>query len=87
MGYAAFSYKSFSSRLCCREGAGGTASPRFGMAKERIAHGASLVQFLIFCKKLPARAIPFLAASIKKQLALGRVSSLYVWRRVEQTPI
>jgi hypothetical protein len=47
-----------------------TARPRFGMAKGRIAHRASLTQFLIFCKTLPTVALaPGLA--IQKQLALG----------------
>src|ERR1700728_175126 len=52
MGYADKSEKNFSSRFCRRERAVETVSPRFGMAKGRIAHGASLTQFLIFCKTL-----------------------------------
>jgi hypothetical protein len=35
-----------------------TATPRFGMRKGRIAHAASLLQFLIFCKRLPPRRRP-----------------------------
>jgi hypothetical protein len=59
MGYADKSEKVFSSRFCRRERAVETASPRFGMAKGRIVHGASLTLFLIFCKILPPEAVPF----------------------------
>jgi hypothetical protein len=54
MGYAEKSETSFSFRFCRRARTVGTASPRLGMRKGRIAHGASLTQFLIFCKILPA---------------------------------
>jgi hypothetical protein len=67
MGYAGKSEKVFSSRFCRRETAIETVSPRFGIRKERIAHGASLTLFLIFCKIIAAwrkfadRTILFLA--------------------------
>ena len=41
-----------------RERAVETASPRFGMAKGRLAHGASLTEFLIFCKTLLPEPFP-----------------------------
>jgi len=59
MGYADKSGKVFSSRFCRQETAIKTVSPRFGMRKRRIAHGASLTIFLILCKILPSEAIPF----------------------------
>ena len=47
------------------------------MRKGRIAHGASLTRFLIFCKRLPPG--PSLrTASIQKQIALGRPPSAAV---------
>jgi hypothetical protein len=59
IGYADKAENNFSSRFRRRERAVETVSPRFGMAKGRIAHGASLTRFLIFCKILPPGAVPF----------------------------
>jgi hypothetical protein len=48
-----------------------TAAHDLGMAKGRIAHGASLTKFLIFCKRLSPG--PFgLGASLQSKLALIR---------------
>jgi hypothetical protein len=59
MGCAGFSLENFTCCFCRRETAVDTASPRFGTSKGRIAHGGSLTQILIFCKRLPpARAVP-----------------------------
>ena len=44
--------------LCRRERAVETAARRSGMRKGRIGHQASLLQFLIFCKRLPSRRRP-----------------------------
>jgi hypothetical protein len=54
MGYEDTSEKVFSCRSCRRERAVKTFSPRFGVRKGRIVHGASLTLFLISCKILPA---------------------------------
>jgi hypothetical protein len=58
MGYTRFPADNFSSRFWRRETAVETAAPRFGMRKGRIVHGASLLQFLIFCKRLPLGSFP-----------------------------
>jgi hypothetical protein len=58
MGYTKFSTENFCSRFCGRETTVETAGPRFGMRKGRIVHGASLLEFLIFCKKLPPEPFP-----------------------------
>ena len=57
MGYADKTEKDFSTRFCRRERAVETGNPRFGMRKERIAHGASLTRLLIVCKILPPGAV------------------------------
>jgi hypothetical protein len=52
IGYAEKPEKNFSSRFCRRERSVETAAHDLGMAKGRIAHGASLTKILIFCKRL-----------------------------------
>ena len=59
MGYAGISSKFFSYRFCRGEGAVETAGPRFGVAKERHAHRASLASFLIIRNRSLSLAIPF----------------------------
>jgi hypothetical protein len=71
MGYAKKPEKNFSSRFCRRERSVETAAHDLGMAKGRIAHGASLTRFLIVCKRLSPG--PFgLGASLQSELALIR---------------
>jgi hypothetical protein len=59
MGYTGKSGKIFSSRFCRRERAVGTSSPRFGMAKGRIAHGANLSAISDFLQDITARSRSF----------------------------
>jgi hypothetical protein len=69
MGYTKFSTENFCSRFCGRETTVETAGPRFGMRKGRVVHGASLLEFLIFCKQLPPELF-LRAASSQKQTTL-----------------
>jgi hypothetical protein len=56
MGYTSFSFEKNS-----RSFAAAAAAPEYsvGMLKGRIAHGASLVLILIFCKRLSSPPSPF----------------------------
>jgi hypothetical protein len=79
MGYPTESEESFFSRFCRRVRTVGTVAHEFSLCKGMIVHGASLSQLLIFCNKLPSK--PPLAASTKKQPALGRPLGLCLARQ------
>jgi hypothetical protein len=58
-GLRGFKREEFFSLLVRRRGTPGTGACGLSLRKGRIVHGASLIYFLIFCKRLPPTPFPF----------------------------
>jgi hypothetical protein len=85
MGYEAFGGKNFS-LLVRRRGDAGTGARGLSLRKDRIVHGASLICFLIFCKRLVPAPFPS-AAAIQKPLALTQEGRMTLPRADGDLPI